>query len=71
MDVVQHAEAWNTAHPAGSHFRVGPSYDPHDPYEPRAALLADLQGSFYDGEIAYADSRWSLCELSKEEAASG
>ena len=50
-DVVQHAEAWLTAHPAGPHFVWVHLYDPHDPYEPPAPFPQT-----YDGEIAYADS---------------
>ncbi len=34
MEVVQHAETWLNAHPAGPHFVWVHLYDPHDPYEP-------------------------------------
>jgi choline-sulfatase len=56
MDVVQHAETWITAHPAGSHFVWIHLYDPHDPYEPPAPYSQTYKDRLYDGEIAYADS---------------
>ncbi len=56
MDVVQHAEAWMTAHPAGSHFVWIHLYDPHDPYEPPPPYSQTYKDRLYDGEIAYADS---------------
>ena len=56
MDVVQHAEAWMTAHPAGSHFVWVHLYDPHDPYEPPPPYSLTYEERLYDGEIAYADS---------------
>ena len=56
MDVVQHAEAWLTKHPAGSHFLWVHLYDPHDPYEPPAPYSETYKDRLYDGEIAYADS---------------
>ena len=56
MDVVQHAEAWLTAHPTGSRFVWVHLYDPHDPYEPPAPFSQTYKGHLYDGEIAYADS---------------
>jgi choline-sulfatase len=56
MDVVQHAEAWMTAHPAGSHFVWVHLYDPHDPYEPPPPYSLTYKDRLYDGEIAYADS---------------
>ena len=56
MDVVQHAEAWITAHPAGSHFVWVHLYDPHDPYEPPPPYSQTYKDRLYDGEIAYADS---------------
>ena len=40
MDVVQHAEAWLSAHPTGPHFVWVHLYDPHDPYELSRALLS-------------------------------
>jgi choline-sulfatase len=56
MDVVQHAEAWITAHPAGSHFVWVHLYDPHDPYEPPPPYSQTYKDRLYEGEIAYADS---------------
>src|SRR5260370_440420 len=56
MDVVQHAETWLTAHPAGPHFVWVHLYDPHDPYEPPAPFSQSYKEHLYDGEIAYADS---------------
>jgi choline-sulfatase len=56
MDVVQHAEAWLTKHPAGPHFMWVHLYDPHDPYEPPAPYSQTYKDHLYDGEIAYADS---------------
>ncbi|HET6180078.1 MAG TPA: sulfatase-like hydrolase/transferase [Candidatus Sulfotelmatobacter sp.] len=56
MDVVQHAEAWLTKHPAGPHFMWVHLYDPHDPYEPPAPFAETYKDHLYDGEIAYADS---------------
>jgi choline-sulfatase len=55
-EVVQHAETWMTAHPAGSHFVWIHLYDPHDPYEPPAPYSQTYKDRLYDGEIAYADS---------------
>jgi choline-sulfatase len=54
--VVQHAQAWLTAHPAGPHFAWVHLYDPHDPYEPPAPYSQTYKNNLYDGEIAYADS---------------
>ncbi len=56
MDVVQHAETWMTAHPAGPHFVWVHLYDPHDPYEPPPPYAQTYNDRLYDGEIAYADS---------------
>ena len=56
MDVVQHAEKWLTAHPAGSRFVWVHLYDPHDPYEPPAPYSEKYKDHLYDGEIAYADA---------------
>ena len=56
MDVVGHAEAWMTAHPAGPHFVWIHLYDPHDPYEPPPPYSQSYKDRLYDGEIAYADS---------------
>jgi arylsulfatase A-like enzyme len=56
MDVVQHAETWLTAHPAGPRFAWVHLYDPHDPYEPPAPYSEIYKDRLYDGEIAYADS---------------
>jgi choline-sulfatase len=56
MEVVQHAEAWLTAHPTGPHFVWVHLYDPHDPYEPPAPYSQSYKDHLYDGEIAYADS---------------
>jgi len=55
-DVVQHAQSWMTAHPAGPHFVWIHLYDPHDPYEPRPPFSQTYKDRLYDGEIAYADS---------------
>ena len=55
-EVVQHAETWMTAHPAGSHFVWLHLYDPHDPYEPPPPYSETYKDRLYDGEIAYADS---------------
>ena len=59
LDVVQHAETWMTAHPAGSHFVWIHLYDPHDPYEPPPPYSQIYRDRLYDGEIAYADSALS------------
>src|SRR5229473_71896 len=56
MDVVQQAETWLTAHPAGPHFVWVHLYDPHDPYEPPAPFAQRYKDHLYNGEIAYADS---------------
>jgi choline-sulfatase len=56
MEVVQHAEAWLSAHPTGPHFVWVHLYDPHDPYEPPAPYSRIYKDHLYDGEIAYADS---------------
>lgn len=56
MDVVQHAQSWLVAHPAGPHFVWVHLYDPHDPYEPPAPYSQTYKDHLYDGEIAYADS---------------
>src|SRR6266481_1037360 len=56
MEVVQHAETWLNAHPAGPHFVWVHLYDPHDPYEPPAPYSETYKDRLYDGEIAYADS---------------
>jgi arylsulfatase A-like enzyme/Flp pilus assembly protein TadD len=56
MDVVQHAETWLTANPAGPHFVWVHLYDPHDPYEPPPPYSEAYKDRLYDGEIAYADS---------------
>ena len=56
MDVVEHAEKWLTAHPAGPHFVWVHLYDPHDPYEPPAPFAEKYKDHLYDGEIAYSDS---------------
>ena len=55
-DVVQHAQTWMTAHPAGPHFVWIHLYDPHDPYEPPPPFSQTYKDRLYDGEIAYADS---------------
>ena len=55
-DVVQHAETWMTAHPAGPRFVWIHLYDPHDPYEPPPPYSQTYKDRLYDGEIAYADS---------------
>jgi arylsulfatase A-like enzyme/Flp pilus assembly protein TadD len=54
--VVQHAEDWLNAHPAGPHFVWIHLYDPHDPYEPPPPYSQIYKDRLYDGEIAYADS---------------
>jgi arylsulfatase A-like enzyme/Flp pilus assembly protein TadD len=54
--VVQHAEDWMNAHPAGPHFVWIHLYDPHDPYEPPPPYSQIYKDRLYDGEIAYADS---------------
>jgi arylsulfatase A-like enzyme/Flp pilus assembly protein TadD len=56
MEVVQHSEAWLSAHPAGPHFVWVHLYDPHDPYEPPAPYSRIYKDHLYDGEIAYADA---------------
>ena len=56
MVVVEHAEKWLRAHPAGPHFMWVHLYDPHDPYEPPAPYSEIYKDHLYDGEIAYADS---------------
>jgi len=56
MDVVQHAETWLSAHPAGPHFVWVHLYDPHDPYEPPPPYSQRYKDRLYDGEIAYADA---------------
>jgi len=56
IDVVQHAEAWLTAHPRGPRFVWVHLYDPHDPYEPPPPYSLTYKDRPYDGEIAYADS---------------
>jgi len=56
IDVVQRAESWISAHPAGPHFVWVHLYDPHDPYEPPAPYSQLYKNHLYDGEIAYADS---------------
>ncbi len=56
LEVVQRAEAWMTAHPAGPRFAWIHLYDPHDPYEPPPPYSQTYKDRLYDGEIAYADS---------------
>ena len=56
MDVVQHAQTWLSAHPAGPLFVWVHLYDPHDPYEPPPPYSQTYKDHLYDGEIAYADS---------------
>src|SRR5436190_1674443 len=56
MDVVQHAEKWMNAHPAGPHFTWVHLYDPHDPYEPPPPYSRSYKDRLYDGEIAYTDN---------------
>lgn len=56
MEVVQHAETWLDAHPAGPHFFWLHLYDPHDPYDPPPPYSETYKHRLYDGEIAYADS---------------
>src|SRR5213595_3687773 len=56
MDVVQRAEKWMNANPAGPHFVWVHLYDPHDPYEPPPPYSQTYKDRLYDGEIAYADS---------------
>src|SRR6266478_4530584 len=69
MEVVQHAETWLNAHPAGPHFVWVHLYDPHDPYEPPAPFSDVYKDRLYDGEIAYADSALGqfLAYLKKQE----
>ncbi len=55
-EVVRRAEAWQDAHPRGSHFVWVHLYDPHDPYEPPAPYSTQYKDRLYDGEIAFADS---------------
>lgn len=55
-EVLQHAQQWLTAHPAGPHFVWVHLYDPHDPYEPPAPYSETYKDRLYDGEIAYTDS---------------
>jgi choline-sulfatase len=55
-EVVQHAEKWLTANPAGPHFVWVHLYDPHDPYEAPAPFSQTYKDRPYDGEVAYADS---------------
>jgi choline-sulfatase len=55
-DVIQHAQNWMAAHPAGPHFLWIHLYDPHDPYEPPPPFSQTYKDRLYDGEIAYADS---------------
>src|SRR5271156_238249 len=56
QEVVNHAEAWLSSHPAGAHFVWIHLYDPHDPYEPPSPFSIRYKDHLYDGEIAYADS---------------
>lgn len=56
VDVMQHAQTWMTAHPAGPHFVWIHLYDPHDPYEPPPPYSQTYKDRLYDGEIAYTDS---------------
>ncbi|MBZ5652470.1 MAG: sulfatase-like hydrolase/transferase, partial [Acidobacteriia bacterium] len=56
QEVVQRAESWMTAHPAGPHFVWVHLYDTHDPYEPPPPYSQTYKDRLYDGEIAYADS---------------
>jgi arylsulfatase A-like enzyme/Flp pilus assembly protein TadD len=56
QEVVNHAEAWLSSHPAGPHFVWIHLYDPHDPYEPPWPFSIRYKDNLYDGEIAYADS---------------
>ena len=56
LEVVQHAETWLSAHPAGPHFVWVHLYDPHDPYEPPSPFSETYKDRLYDGEVAYADS---------------
>jgi choline-sulfatase len=56
VEVVDHAEKWLSAHPAGPHFVWIHLYDPHDPYEPPAPFSDKYKNDLYDGEIAYSDS---------------
>jgi len=55
-DVVQHAQTWLTAHPAGPRFVWVHLFDPHDPYEAPAPYSDTYKSRPYDGEVAYADS---------------
>jgi arylsulfatase A-like enzyme len=68
MEVVQHAETWLAAHPAGPHFVWVHLYDPHDPYEPPAPYSTEYQDDLYDGEIAYADSAFGQLRCIFEKA---
>jgi choline-sulfatase len=56
IEVVQHAEAWLSQHPAGPHFMWVHLYDPHDPYEAPPPYSQIYKDHLYDGEIAYSDS---------------
>jgi choline-sulfatase len=56
MEVVQHAETWIAAQPAGPRFVWIHLYDPHDPYQPPPPFALTYMDHLYDGEIAYADS---------------
>jgi arylsulfatase A-like enzyme/Tfp pilus assembly protein PilF len=55
-EVLQHAEKWLSAHPAGPRFVWTHLYDPHDPYEPPLPFSETYKDHLYDGEIAYVDS---------------
>jgi choline-sulfatase len=55
-EVIQHASAWLSAHPASPRFVWIHLYDPHDPYEPPPPFSEIYKERLYDGEIAYADS---------------
>jgi len=59
MEVVQHAETWIAAHPAGPRFVWIHLYDPHDPYQPPQPFALTYKDRLYDGEIAYADSAFA------------
>src|SRR5881227_617456 len=56
MDVVQHAEKWMNAHPAGPHIVWVHLSVPADPYEPPPPYSQTYKDHLYDGEIAYADA---------------
>ena len=61
MTVVNDAESWLAAHPAGPNsnsprFVWVHMYDPHDPYEAPSPFAEKYSKQPYDGEIAYADS---------------